>query len=208
MRESGSDVRLRIRVLALAAGLALVGGLTACGGDDGDGGAGDEASFDAGPAKITKPGAVVALGERVFVEYAGLGPNNEPTVNTTLGVIVHEVSEGDASEIEDFGEDRVPYYVHAEYENHGDQVIHAGAGPGGRFTIRGADGKIYEKAGVISIGGEFEACPAVDSTATLAPEEAVADCVVIDMAAGVASEEVLFQGDYAAGEEPVGWAVE
>jgi hypothetical protein len=190
-------------VLVVAVLVAAVG-LAACGGGGGDG---VEASFDAGPAEISKPGSTRALGERAFVRYAGLGSKNEPTVNTTLGVTVDKVDKGSSSDIEGLGESSVPYYVHAEYENHGDGEI-AAFGPGGRFTIRGSDGEDYDTEGVISIGGEFEQCPDVDPTAALAPEEAVADCTVITLKEGVTPQEVRFQGDYAASEDPIGWKVE
>jgi hypothetical protein len=163
--------------------------------------------FDAGPADITAPGTTVALGERAFVRYAGLGPNNEPTINTTLGVTVQKVDEGDSSDIEGLGESTVPYYVHAEYENHGDAPI-APSVVSGRFTIVGSDGKEYDAEGVISIGGEFDKCPSVESDATLAPEQAVADCAVVTVTKGVTPREVRFTGDYASTEEPVGWKVE
>jgi hypothetical protein len=189
-------------VVFVVAALAAPVGVAACGGEDGA-----EASFDAGPAEISKPGSMRALGERAFVRYAGLGSKNEPTVNTTLGVTVEKVDKGSSSDIEGLGESSVPYYVHAEYENHGDGEI-AAFGPGGRFTIRGSDGEEYDTEGVISIGGEFEKCPDVDPTAALAAEEAVADCTVITLKEGVSPQEVRFQGDYAADEDPIGWKVE
>jgi hypothetical protein len=177
--------------------------LTACGG----GGDDRDAQFDAGPVEIAEPGSLRALGERVFVEYAGLGAENQPTVNTTLGIAVEQVDEGSSSDIDGLGKSQVPHYVHAEYENHGDAAIKA-FGPGGRFTIRGSDGEDYDTAGVISIGGEFEKCPKVDSTAALAPEDAVTDCVVIVLKEGVSPQQVRFQGDYASQDEPVGWSLE
>ena len=134
--------------LVPVAALAMAAALAGCGGGDG----GAEAKFDAGPANITKPGTTLALGERAFVEYAGLGPNNEPTINTTLGVTVTEVDEGSSSDIEGLGESVVPYYVQAEYENHGDAAI-APSVVSGRFAIVGSDGKEYDAEGVISIGG-------------------------------------------------------
>jgi hypothetical protein len=183
----------------LLVSLALAG----CGGGDG----GADATFDAGPADITEPGTTVALGERAFVRYAGLGPNNEPTINTTLGVTVEKVDEGSSSDIEGLGESTVPFYVQAEYENHGDAAI-APSVVSGRFTIVGSDGKEYDAEGVISIGGEFDACPSVESEATLAPEQAVADCAVVTVTKGVSPREVRFTGDYASTEEPVAWKVE
>jgi hypothetical protein len=189
---------LRKHALVLAV-FALAG----CGGGDG----GAEAKFDPGPAEITKAGTTLALGERAFVGYAGLGPNNEPTINTTLAVTVEKVDEGDSSDIEGLGESTVPYYVQAEYENHGDAAI-APSVVSGRFTIVGSDGKEYDAEGVISIGGEFDKCPSVESEATLGPEQAVADCAVVTVTKGVSPREVRFQGDYAANEEPVAWKVE
>jgi hypothetical protein len=183
---------------ALVAAAALAG----CGGE-GDGGA----KFDPGPATITKAGRTFALGERAFVRYEGLGPNNEPTVRTTLGVTVEKVDEGSSSGIEGVGEDEVPHYVHAEYENHGQAAI-APSVVSGRFTIRGSDGEEYVTAGVISIGGEFEACPSVESEAALAANQAVTDCAVVTLKEGVSPQEVRFQGDYAANEKPVAWKVE
>ena len=177
--------------------------LAGCGGGD----EGAAAKFDPGPANITKPGATLALAERAFVRYAGLGPNNEPTINTTLGVTVENVDEGESSDIEGLGESTVPYYVQAEYENHGDAAI-APSVVSGRFTIVGTDGKEYDAEGVISIGGEFEACPSVESDATLTREQAVADCAVVTVTKGVSPREVRFQGDYASTEEPVAWKVE
>ena len=196
-----SLARRRASAAALVAAIAAAG----CGGGDGGGGA--EATFDPGPARITEPGTTLALGGRAFVEYAGLGAENEPTARTTLGVTVHEVKEGSASDIEGLGESTVPFYVHVEYENHGDVAI-APTVVSGRFTILGSDGEDYDAEGVISIGGEFEDCPGVDSEATLAAEQAVADCAVITVAEGVTPREVRFQGDYAANEEPVAWKAE
>ena len=179
--------------------------LAGCGGGDGGGGA--EAKFDAGPADITQPGTTLALGERAFVRYAGLGPNNEPTINTTLGVTVTELHEGKSSDIEGLGESTVPYYVHAEYENHGEAAIAPGV-VSGRFTIIGSDGEEYDAEGVISIGGEFDACPSVETDATLAAEQAVADCAVVTLTEGVSPREVRFRGDYASTEKPVAWKTE
>jgi hypothetical protein len=190
------------RAFAVAV-LAAVAALGACGG----GGGGSDATFDAGPVTIAKPGSTVALGERAFVRYAGLGAKLEPTVKTTLGVTVETVDEGDASDIEGLGTALVPYYVHVEYENHGDAAIHVN-GPGGRFTIQGSDGREYDTEGVISIGGEFNACASADPQATLANGEAIADCVVITLKKGVSPQEVRFEGDYAVEQEPVGWKVD
>ena len=187
----------------VAAALAAAAALSGCGGDGGGGG---EASFDPGPVEIAKPGSSRAIGERAFVQYAGLGAKNEPTVNATLGVTVQKVDEGDSGDIEGLGESTVPYYVHAEYENHGGATIQASV-VGGRFTIQGSDGEEYDTEGVISIGGEFEPCPGADSQATLAPDQAIADCVVISMTEGVTPEEVRFVGDYAVDQDPVAWKV-
>jgi hypothetical protein len=178
--------------------------LSACGGGGGDEGA--AAEFDPGPVEIAKPGSTRALGERAFVRYAGLGAKNEPTVDATLGVTVQQVDEGSSSDIDGLGESSVPHYVHVEYENHGGASIMA-FGPGGRFTIRGSDGEEYDTEGVISIGGEFEKCPDAEPQATLAPEEAIADCVVITLKEGVSPQEVRFQADYAANQKPVGWTL-
>jgi hypothetical protein len=180
---------------ALAA-LAVIT-LAACGG-------GDDAEFDAGPVTLAEPGSTLAVGDRAFVEYAGLGAEMEPTVKTTLGVTVEEVDEGDADDIDGLGTAVVPYYVHAELENHGDGAIDAN-GPGGRFTIRGSDGRDYDTEGVISIGGEFGKCPSADPEANLAQGEAIADCAVVVVREGVSPHEVRFQGDYASGKEPVAW---
>lgn len=193
MRQPLGTSALLLAVLAVAG----------CGGGEG----GAEASFDAGPAEITPAATTLGLGERAFVEYAGLGPRNEPTINTVLGVTVEKVDEGSSSDIEGLGESTVPYYVHAEYENHGKAAI-APSVVSGRFTIIGSDGKEYDAEGVISIGGEFEKCPSVESDATLEPEQAVADCAVVTVTEGVSPREVRFIGDYAANEEPVGWKVE
>ena len=191
------------RPVRVVVALAAIAALSGCGG----GGGSTEAKFDPGPAEIAKPGSTVALGERVFVRYAGLGAKLEPTVTTTLGVTVKELDEGNNSDIDGLGDNIVPYYVHVEYENHGDGSIQA-RGPGGRFTISGSDGETYDTTGVISFGGEFEACPRGEPTATLAPEQAIADCVVITVVEGVSPQNVRFQADYAVDEEPVGWKVE
>jgi len=174
--------------------------LAACGG-------GDDAKFDAGPVELAKPGTTVPVGERLFARYAGLGAEMEPTVKTTLGVTVEKIDKGDASDIEGIGTAVVPYYVHAELENHGDAAIDAN-GPGGRFTIHGSDGREYDTEGVISIGGEFEPCPSVDPEANLEEGEAIEDCVVIALKKDVSPREVWFQGDYAAEDRPVGWKVD
>jgi hypothetical protein len=188
------------RAFAVAA-LVAAAALPACGGGEG------EAKFEAGPAEIAKPGSTRAVGERAFVRYAGLGAKLEPTVTTTLGVTVEKVDEGSSSDIEGLGESTVPYYVHVEYENHGEAAIDV-SGPGGRFTIRGSDGEEYDTEGVISIGGEFSACPGADPGATLATEEAILDCVVITLLKGVSPKEIRFEGDYAAEQEPVAWKLD
>jgi hypothetical protein len=192
------------RSVRVVVALSAVAALAGCGGGDGGG---SEAKFDPGPAQIAKPGSTVALGERAFVRYAGLGAKLEPTVKTTLGVTVMEVDEGNNDDIDGLGDNIVPYYVHVEYENHGDGAIQA-RGPGGRFTISGSDGETYDTTGVISIGGDFDACPRGDPQATLEPEQAIADCVVISLVEGVSPQDVRFQGDYAVDQEPVGWKVE
>lgn len=189
--------------LAAAAALVALATLAGCGGGNG----GEDATFDAGPATITKPGTTVALGERAFVSYAGLGASNEPTARTTLGVTVREVDEGSSSDIEGLGESTVPYYVQAEYENHGETAV-APSVVSGRFTIVGSDGEEYDAAGVVTISGEFDACPAVDNEATLGPEQAVADCAVVTVKEGVSPREVRFRADYASTEEPVAWKVD
>ena len=181
--------------MALVVVLALAG----CGGGD--------AKFDAGPVVLTEPGTTVPVGERLFVRYAGLGAEMEPTVTTTLGVTVEKVDEGDASDIDGLGSAAVPYYVHAELENHGAAAIDAN-GPGGRFTIRGSDGRDYDTEGVISIGGKFEPCPSADAEANLAQDEAIEDCVVIVLKEGVSPRRVRFQGDYAVQQAPVAWKVD
>jgi hypothetical protein len=188
----------RIRTIAI---LVAVGILAACGGG------GDEAKFDTGPVVLAEPGTAVELGERLFVRYAGLGAGLEPMVRTTLGVTVEKVDEGDASDIEGLGESVVPYYVHAELENHGDTAIEAN-GPGGRFTIRGSDGHDYDTEGVIAIGGKFEPCPSADPEANLGEGEAIADCVVIALHEGVSPREVRFRGDYGVEQEPIAWKVD
>jgi hypothetical protein len=193
-----------IRTVCATGALALL--FAGCGG--GAGGGGGEATFDPGPATVAKPGTTFALGERAFVRYSGLGAKLEPTVETTLGVTVEKVDEGDSSDIEDLGDNVVPWYVHVEYENHGDAPIHAGAGPGGRFKIRGSDGEEYDRTGTVTISGEFDACPSVDAQATLARDEAIADCVVVGMKEGVTPKQVRFTGDYAAMGEPIGWTVD
>lgn len=187
--------------------LLFVATLTACGGGGNGGAGGGEATFDPGSANLAKPGTTFALGERAFVTYAGLGPKNEPTVETTLGVTVRKLDEGDSGDIDGLGKSTVPWYVHVEYENHGDAEIHAGAGPGGRFAIRGSDGQEYQKIGVVSIGGDFDKCPRVDPQATLPSKTAVADCVIVAVTEGVTPQEVQFTGDYAAEQKPVGWKV-
>jgi hypothetical protein len=191
--------RLCAAAIAVLTAVALP---TGCGGGDES----SAAEFDPGAVEIAKPGSTRALGERAFVRYAGLGAKNEPTVDATLGVTVEEVDEGSSSDIDGLGESSVPHYVHVEYENHGGATILV-LGPGGRFTIRGSDGEEYDTEGVISIGGEFEKCPGAESQATLAPEEAIADCVVITLKEGVSPQEVRFQADYAASQKPVGWTL-
>lgn len=190
--------RFPVAVAALAAAAALAG----CGGGDGA-----EAQFDAGPAEIAQAGSTVAVGERVFVRYDGLGANFEPSAKTTLGVTVRKVDEGDSSDIDGLGESTVPYYVHVEYENHGPAAIQVGAA-GGHFRIRGSDGEDYDTEGVIEISGEFEPCPDAETGATLAAKEAVNDCVVVPMTEGVSPREVRFAGNLVTPEEAVGWRVE
>ncbi|HKH29536.1 MAG TPA: hypothetical protein VKA45_00655 [Gaiellaceae bacterium] len=173
----------------------------------GCGGGGDKAKFDSGPIVLAEPGRTVPMGERLFIRYAGLGAAMEPTVHTTLGVTVEQVDEGDASDIEGLGTAVVPYYVHVELENHGDAGIDAN-GPGGRFTIRGSDGRDYDTEGVISIGGKFEPCPSADAEANLAEGEAIDDCVVIVLKEAVTPRQVRFQGDYAVQQDAVAWKVD
>jgi hypothetical protein len=186
-------------------GLAVlaVGGLGSCGG----GGGGAEAKFDPGSIEIAQPGSTLPLDERAFVEYDGLGAENEPSVKTTLGVTVLEVTEGDPSDIDEFPENSTPHYVVFELENHGDDAIDVGAGPRGRITVRGSDGKIYETVGVVTISGEFDFCDRADSQATLAAEQAIVDCAIVAISDDASPEVVLFEGDYADQKEPVGWTV-
>jgi hypothetical protein len=181
----------------------VVAGLVGCGGDGG----GVEATFDPGPVEIAQPGSPRPLGERAFVKYDGLGAENEPSVKTTLGVTVLEVKEGDASGIDDFPENSTPYYVQFEVENHGDGAISAGAGPSGRITVRGSDGSVYETIGVVTIAGEFDFCDRADPQSTLAKGEAIMDCAIVAVNDDVSPEVVLFEGNYADQEEPVGWTV-
>ena len=193
--------RLTVSLAPVLVTLALVG----CGG--GGGGGGDEASFDAGPAEIAKPGSKRPLGERAFVEYSGLGADAaDIEVKTTLGVTVREVNEGESGDIDGLGEGSVPYYVHVEYENHGDGEIDVG-GAGVHFTIRGTDGEEYDRESVISIGGEFEQCPKAETGSTIKGEQAANDCVVITLTKGAKPQEVRFKADLFAEAEPVAWTV-
>lgn len=180
-----------------------VGALASCGG----GGGGAEAKFDAGSVEIAQSGSTRPLSERAFVEYDGLGAENEPSVRTTLGVTVLEVVEGDPSDIDDFPENSVPHFVQFELENHGDGAINVGAGPRGRITVRGSDGKVYETVGLVTISGEFDLCDRADTQATLAKGEAIVDCAIVAISDGVSPEVVLFEGDYADQDEPIGWTV-
>ena len=174
----------------------------------GCGGGGDaEASFDSGAIEIAEPGSPRPLNERAFVEYDGLGADNEPSVKTTLGVTVLEVKEGDSSDIDEFPENSTPHYVEFELENHGDGAIDVAAGPRGRITVRGSDGEVYETVGLVTISGEFEACDRADSQATLAKAEAIVDCAIVAIPDDVSPDVVLFEGDYADQKEPVGWTI-
>jgi hypothetical protein len=195
----------RGRGLARLGALAAVAALAGCGGGGGGGGA--EATFDPGPVEIAQPGSTRPLDERAFVEYDGLGAANEPSVKTTLGVTVLEINEGDSSDIDEFPENSTPHFVQFELENHGDGAINVGAGPRGRITVRGSDGSVYETVGVVTISGEFDLCNRVDSQATLAKGEAIADCAIVAISDGVSPDVVLFEGDYADQKEPVGWTV-
>ena len=189
------------RLVGLAAFVALVA-LAGCGG-----GGGAEATFDPGPVEIAEPGSTRPLNERAFVEYDGLGAENEPSVKTTLGVTVLEVKEGDSSDIDEFPENSTPLYVQFELENHGDGAINVGAGPRGRITVRGSDDKVYETIGLVTISGEFDACDRADSQATLAKGEAIVDCAIVAISDDVSPDVVLFEGDYADEKEPVGWTI-
>ena len=183
--------------------------LAGCGGGDGaadEGGGGGDATFDAGPVEIAKPGSARSVGERAFVEYEGLGPKFEPDAKTTLGVTVREVDEGDSDDIDGLGESTIPYYVHLEYENHGDGSILV-LGLDSHVGVRGSDGEEYDTEGVIEIAGEFEQCPDADPDAVLAAKQALNDCVVVTMTEGVAPEVVAFRGNLVTDEKPVGWTV-
>jgi len=180
-----------------------VGALAGCGGN----GAGAEAKFDPGSVEIAESGSTRPFDERAFVEYDGLGAEDEPSVKTTLGVTVLEVSGGDPSDIDDFPDNSTPHYVLFELENHGDGAINVGAGPRGRITVRGSDGQVYETVGVVTISGEFDFCERADSQATLAKGEAILDCAIVAISDDVSPEVVLFEGDYADQNEPVGWTV-
>ena len=171
------------------------------------GGGGAEAKFDPGQVEVAQPGSTRPLNERAFVEYDGLGAENEPSVKTTLGVTVLEVKEGDPSDIDGFPENSTPHYIQFELENHGDGAINVGAGPRGRITVRGSDGKVYETVGLVTISGEFDACDRADSQATLAKEEAIVDCAIVAISDDVSPDVVLFEGDYADQKEPVGWTI-
>lgn len=186
-------------------GLAAVVAVLAFAGCGGGGGA--EATFDSGPVEIAEPGSTRPLNERAFVEYDGLGAENEPSVQTTLGVTVLEVKEGDSSDIDEFPENSTPLYVQFELENHGDGAINVGAGPRGRITVRGSDGKVYETIGLVTISGEFDLCDRADTQATLAKGEAIVDCAIVAISDDVSPDLVLFEGDYADEKEPVGWTV-
>ncbi len=188
--------------LARSAAFVVVVALAGCGG-----GGGAEASFDSGTVEIAQPGSTRPLNERAFVEYDGLGAENEPSVKTTLGVTVLEVEEGDSSDIDEFPENSTPYYVQFELENHGDGAINVGAGPRGRITVRGSDGKVYETIGLVTISGEFDFCDRADSEATLAKGEAIVDCAIVAISDDVSPDVVLFESDYADQKEPVGWTV-
>jgi hypothetical protein len=186
-------------------GLAALtaGVLAGCGG-----GGGAEAKFDDGSVEIAESGSERPLGERAFVEYDGLGAENEPSVKTTLGVTVLEVIEGDSSDIDDFPEGSRPHYVVFELENHGDGEINVGAGPRGRITVRGSDGEVYETVGIVTISGEFDFCERADTEATLAKGQAILDGAIVEIGDDVAPEVVFFEGDYADQKEPVGWTVD
>jgi hypothetical protein len=196
MAQLGRGIWLR------ASAALAVGVFAGCGG-----GGGAEAKFDAGSVEIAEPGSERALGERAFVEYDGLGAENEPSVKTTLGVTVLEVNEGDASDIDEFPEGSTPHFVVFELENHGDEAINVGAGPRGRITVSGSDGKVYETVGIVTISGEFDFCERAESDATLAADEAIIDCAIVAIKDDVSAEVVLFEGDYADENEPVGWTV-
>lgn len=188
----------RVAGAAFVAVVALAG----CGG-----GGGAEATFDSGAVEIAEPGSTRPLNERAFVEYDGLGAETEPSVKTTLGVTVLEIKEGDSSDIDDFPENSTPHYVQFELENHGDGAIDVAAGPRGRITVRGSDGKVYETVGLVTISGEFEFCERADSEATLAKGEAIVDCAIVAISDDVSPDVVLFEGDYADEKEPVGWTI-
>ena len=187
---------------ALTASLALAG----CGGGDEGGGGGGDATFDAGEAVIAEPGSTRALGERAFVEYEGIGPEFEPDAKTTLAVTVEKVDEGDSSDIDGLGESTVPFYVHLEYENHGEGGIKV-LGIDSHLSVQGSDGEEYNTEGVIEISGEFEQCPDAESDATLAPEQALNDCVVVTLTEGVSPKQVSFRGNLISQDEPIGWTV-
>ena len=186
----------------LAASLALAG----CGGGDEGGGSGGDATFDAGEVVIAEPGSTHALGERAFVEYEGIGPEFEPDAKTTLAVTVTKVDEGDNSDIDGLGESTVPFYVHLEYENHGEGGIKV-LGIRSHLSVEGSDGEVYNTEGVIEISGEFEQCPDADPDATLGPEQALNDCVVVTVTEGVSPKQVRFQGNLLSQDEPIGWTV-
>ena len=188
--------------LAGAAAFAAVVAFAGCGR-----GGGAEASFDAGRVEIARPGSTRPLNERAFVVYDGLGAENEPSVETTLGVTVLEIKQGDASDIDEFPENSTPHYVQFELENHGDGAIDVGAGPRGRITVRGSDGTIYETVGLVTISGEFDLCDRADSQATLAEGEAILDCAIVAVSDDVSPDVVLFEGDYADEKDPVGWTI-
>lgn len=182
--------------------LALAG----CGGGDEGGEGGGDATFDAGEAVIAEPGSTRALGERAFVEYEGIGPKFEPDAKTTLAVTVTKVDEGDNSDIDGLGESTVPFYVFLEYENHGEGGIKV-LGIDSHLSAEGSDGEEYDTEGVIEISGEFEQCPDADPDATLAPEQAINDCVVVMLAEGVSLKQVRFMGNPISQDEPIGWTV-
>lgn len=188
--------------LAGSAAFVAVVALAGCGG-----GGGAEATFDPGSVEIAQAGSTRPLNERAFVEYDGLGAENEPSVKTTLGVTVLEVKEGDSSDIDEFPENSTPYYVQFELENHGDGAINVAAGPRGRITVRGSDGSVYETIGLVTISGEFDLCDRADSQATLAKGEAIVDCAIVAISDDVSPDVVLFEGDYADQKEPVGWTI-
>lgn len=169
-------------LLRVASAMLLV--LAACGGDGGE---------------------VHALGETVTVGYNERTDTGARGVDTSLEITVLSVEEGSHDDLTDAGfevdaEDRdtTPYYVHARYENVGDETVERNVGVG----LEDSDGNLIGSTLVFDYGDKgFPPCESVDG-GDFAPGDSYESCTLVLVPDGVDVGRVSFLSDEGADAEP------